>query len=89
MRALLLAAALLASSGCGVDSTRSLWAKPWTEPGNSRAAYEARHSGEVAAKVVLTPGTVVIDAVTDPLTWQCALVVADVALRCCVAPCGR
>jgi hypothetical protein len=78
----------VALAGCGVDSTRSMWAAPWTEPGRNHAAYEARHTGEVAAKVALTPGTIVVDALTDPLTWQCALVVAEVTLECCSDCCG-
>jgi hypothetical protein len=80
---------ILACGGCGCDSTRSMWAKPWAEPGGNHAAYEARYAGEVVAKSALTPGTIIIDALTDPLTWQCALVVADVALQCCAEPCGR
>ena len=86
MRLLLLA--VIALSGCGVDSTRAMWRQDWTDPGHG-AGHGAKRTAEVTAKVALTPGTAVVDVVTDPVTWYCLYLAGRITLECCAESCCR
>jgi hypothetical protein len=77
---LLLSCAL---TGCGVDSTRSLWDSSWMgdPPEHRRALWESGKVCEYGAKGVLTPATATIDVVTDAEVWEGVLIVAWVGLE--------
>ncbi|MBA3710018.1 MAG: hypothetical protein H0W83_14500 [Planctomycetes bacterium] len=80
MRLLLITACLL-TPGCGVDSTRSLWAHRWTGPENHPIAHAAKRTAEVGGKVLITPATVTLDVLTDETAWMTVLYCTQAALE--------
>ena len=87
MRLALLLASALSLPGCGVDATRTMWEHSWVEPGRTGFVHRAGYCGEVTGKAMLTPATAAVDVVTDPLTWECILVVAQATLESCAVCC--
>jgi hypothetical protein len=79
---LLALAASAALGGCGVDSTRSLWASRWMEPHGNAVVDGAKEAAEIAGKAAITPATAALDIITDDLTLAVVWCAAEVLGGC-------
>ena len=73
-----LPALVVCAAGCGVDSTRKMWAyQPRTSP---TACGYVELAGIRAGQALATPATVIADTATDKRTYEAAAVVVVVAV---------